>query len=241
MNLKSKKLFCINYFKHYQKNSQKGQALLIVLSLLLLVSLIISATLTFVGVSIKTNQTYLNDTNALYAAESGIQDGIWQMLNQSSSDLALGLLNTASSQSTIQVPYSDYDFNTDGWTYQLAGSSNPINGDAVNVNVQNVWVPLVDDNNPSWIPTESNLLTYGPITPPSLTKANNIVNNTVLTVTGGVSNVPHYTVSITYTSATALTITLLVYGYPRDLPITTVVAIYKTLLAMPGYIPPSRC
>lgn len=202
-----KKLFKVNYFNQNRQNAEKGQALLIVLSLLLLVSLIVTSTLTFVGVSIKTNQTFLNDTRALYAAESGIQDGIWQMLNQSSSDLALGLLGTATSKSTVQVPYSDYDFNTAGWTYQLAGSSNPINGDIVNVNVQNVWVPLVDDNNPSWIPTVSNMLTYGTINPPPLAEANNIINNTMLTVTGGVSNVPHYTVNITYTSVTALTIT----------------------------------
>ena len=215
MRIKLKRYIHFKKFGNNRKTGEKGQAILIVLSLLLLVSLIVTATLTYVGVSIKTNQTYLNDTNGTYAAESGIQDGIWQMMNQSSSDLALGLLDTASSQSTIQVPYSDYDFNDDGWTYQLAGSSNPINGDSVNVNVKNVWVPLVDDNNPSWIPTESNLLTYGTINPPSLTEANSIVNNTVLTVTGGVSNVPHYTVNISYTSATALFVTSIGVWLPQ--------------------------
>src|SRR5271157_3486963 len=59
----------------FQKKGENGQAFLLVLILLLVGTLIITSTLAFIGASIKTNGPYISNTNDLYAAEAGVQDG----------------------------------------------------------------------------------------------------------------------------------------------------------------------
>ena len=171
-----------------QKSNEKGQAFLMVLILLLVGTLIITSSLAFIAASIKTNGPYIKNTNDLYAAEAGVQDGEYNMLNQ-----------TVAGLNTLFTPtnYSEYDY-TDKWTYPL---SKQVNSDSVNVKVQNVWVPMIDDNTPGWYPTVSNLLPPdGVITPPSPAEASNIINNTNLVVTGGVTSAASkiYKVNITY-------------------------------------------
>jgi len=63
-------------------NKEKGQALLITLVLLLIGSIMIPALLSFMTSGLRTGQVYKQRTNLLYAADSGIEDAIWQ-LNQS--------------------------------------------------------------------------------------------------------------------------------------------------------------
>jgi hypothetical protein len=197
-----------------RKRHQKGQALVIVLSLLLLCSLVITSTLTFVGTSLKTNKTYIDNTNALYAAEAGIQDGIWQMLNKTTGDLQT-FLSTVTNNPNVTPPdnpyptalFSDYDFNPYGWQYQLkdtSGNNASINSFPVTVSLTNTWVPLIDvnpstGNSVGWIANVSSLLPPdGTITPPSSAQATNIINNTKLVVSGGVYNVPIYKINVTY-------------------------------------------
>ena len=159
------------------KTNEKGQALIIVLALLTLGVLIITSSLTFIGTSIKTNKVYVNNTNDLYAAEAGVQDGIYNMLNQSNSGLNT-LFNITN--------YSDYDYNPNGWSYNLPAQ---INNDSVIVKIKNIWVP------------------YGITAPTSSAQATNILNNAGgasnvnLIVTGGVNSIPTYTVTINYSNA----------------------------------------
>ena len=171
-----------------RRGDQKGQALIIVLAFLLVVSVVTTAVLTVVGSSIVTNRTYVNNTTSMFAAEAGIQDGICQMLNRTSANLSSSLLAASSSQSSPQVEYSDYDFNSHGWTYTLP---DPVNNYDVDVNVKNVWIPLID-------------------APASNNDAVDVLTNnggtTNLTVTGGVDAVPVYTLHVTYTGTASLPI-----------------------------------
>ena len=171
--MKMIRFFNLRGTRNGRKNSEKGQVFAIVLILLLIVSVIIVSTLTVVGTTIKTNTTYINSTKSLYAAEAGAQDGTWNILNKSSPDLTSGLLNSSSSLSSPKIAYSDYDYNPDGWLYQLPD----INTYPVDIRVKNAWVPLVNDNDTSWIPSVIQPLPTGCITPPPPTKAKNIISN----------------------------------------------------------------
>jgi len=178
------------------KSGEKGQAFLLVLILLLVGTLIISSTLAFIGASIKTNGPYISNTNDLYAAEAGVQDGENNVLNQT-----VNGLNTLFNATN----YNEYDY-ADTWSYNLP---NQVNNDSVNVSVQNVWVPAIDDNTPGWYPTVSNPLPGdGAVTPPSQTEASTIINDTNLVVTGGVTSAASkiYKLNIAYIGSVSLPI-----------------------------------
>ena len=108
------KLFQIKSIKKRRKTGEKGQALLIVLVLMLVGIVIITSTLIFMGTTLKTNKVYVDNTTSLYAAEAGIQDGIWNILNNTSASLA-GLLSTVLNNPLITpsvnpdptTPYTD--------------------------------------------------------------------------------------------------------------------------------------
>jgi hypothetical protein len=197
--MKMSKLFKI-YKKHCGfQHAEKGQVLLIVLVLMLVGIMFITATMGFMSTSFKTNRVYINNTISLYASEAGIQDGIWNILNQSASDLATNLLKPINS-------FTPYDYNTSGWKYQLydptSGNITPINVNTypVDITLKNTWVPLVDDSTVGWVPTLTNPLPPdGVISPPSTTTANNIENDISLIVTGGVSTIPTYKISVLFT------------------------------------------
>jgi hypothetical protein len=197
--MKMSKLFKI-YKKHCGfQHAEKGQVLLIVLVLMLVGIMFITATMGFMSTSFKTNRVYINNTISLYASEAGIQDGIWNILNQSASDLATNLLKPINS-------FTPYDYNTSGWKYQLydptSGNITPINVNTypVDIALKNTWVPLIDDNTMGWVPTLTNPLPPdGVISPPSTTTANNIENDISLIVTGGVSTIPTYKISVLFT------------------------------------------
>jgi hypothetical protein len=213
--MKLKNLFKNEYLRNYRKNGVKGQALAIVLCLLLVVSLVVASALTLVGTSMKTNQAYANNTNELYAAEAGIQDGIWQMLNQTTSDIN-SIDNFAPAGSNTDPVYDPFKFYANNgnpsydleWHYPLVDStnSNPatnylFNGFPVDINLKNTWVPLVDYNNPSPSYTPSN----GVYTPPTLAQVNAIFGGSVV-ISGQVSTVPLYNGKITNTGASSLPI-----------------------------------
>ena len=213
------RLFKIRCIKKSRPDREKGQVLAIVLVLLLVVSMILVATLTVVGTTIKTNRIYINNTTSLYSAEAGIQDGIWNMMNLTTNELSdplTGKLKASTSLSSPPVAYSDYDFNAEGWFYHLtdpaSGNMTPIdiNDYPVDITIKNVWVPLVDDNDttvPPWVPSVTNPLPPDNVlTPPSKDKANSIVNNTKLSVSGELVTNLTYQVDIYYIGASSLPI-----------------------------------
>jgi hypothetical protein len=207
--MKINRLFGIYGRNQRRQGGEKGQVLLLVLVLLLVGILFITSTMGFMSTSFKTNRVYINNTVSLYASEAGIQDGIWNILNQSASDLATNLLTPISPNTNS---FTQYDYNTNGWMYHLydptAGNTTPINVNTypVNITLKNTWVPLVDDSTPGWVPTLLNPLPPdGVISPPSTATASNIENNTagtintILSVTGGVSTIPTYKINILFT------------------------------------------
>ena len=201
--MKINRLFKIYGHNKRRKDGEKGQVLLIVLVLMLVGILFITGTMGFMSTSFKTNRVYINNTTSLYASEAGIQDGIWNILNQSATDLASYLLTPVSPNVN---PFTQYDYNANGWIYHLydpsASNTTPINVNTypVDITVKNTWVPLIDDNTMGWVPTLANPLPPdGVITPPSTTTASNIENNIKLVVTGGVSNPPTYKISVLFT------------------------------------------
>ena len=104
---------------------ERGQALIMVLVFLLLGSLTITPLLSYMGTALKTGRMYQDKTEELYAADSGIEDAIWQIKY----DRLEVLLS--------DPDYDIYDFGT-VWTYSV---SEPINDLTAEVSIQNVWIP----------------------------------------------------------------------------------------------------
>jgi Tfp pilus assembly protein PilX len=106
-------------------SEQSGQALILVLVFLLLGSLMLVPALDLVSTGLKTGVKYEKKTDALYAADAGIEDGIWQIKYG-------GLQSKFGGESDYE-----YDFTTNA-SYSL---ENPVNGLTTNVNIQNIWIP----------------------------------------------------------------------------------------------------
>jgi hypothetical protein len=104
---------------------ESGQALVMVLVLLMVGSLILSPVLSLINTSLKNGRVYDLKTNENYAAKSGIENATWQIRN--------GRLNTL-----LHDPdYNPYDYGT-VWSYTL---DEPINNLMTDVSIQNVWIP----------------------------------------------------------------------------------------------------
>jgi hypothetical protein len=114
-------------------SGQSGQALILVMIFLLLGSLTLVPTLTHISTALKTGETYEQNTNELYTADSGIEDALWRI-----------------KYDFMGPEYSPYDFGT-SWPYQ----TDDINGMAANFTISNVWFPtdvnLVDPYAPGFI------------------------------------------------------------------------------------------
>ena len=115
------KQLIVKTIKHL--NEQTGQALLIVLALFLIGSLTLPPILAHIGTSLNSETTYKNKTDEYYAADSGVEDAIWQIKYD-----RLDVLFTN---------YDMYDF-TDTWTYNM---SEAINGLTPSVKISNIWIP----------------------------------------------------------------------------------------------------
>lgn len=61
------------------KSDEKGQALILVLILLLLASIIIAPLLGFMGTGLKSGQVFEKKMHQLYAADAGVEDAIWRL------------------------------------------------------------------------------------------------------------------------------------------------------------------
>ncbi len=107
-------------------SDETGQALIIVLTLLLLGSLTLMPVLSHVGTAVKTSRVYEDKAGELYAADAGVEDAIWQVK-----------YNRLEALLDDPAAYDTYNFAT-VWLYDL---SEPINGLTANVSIQNVWIP----------------------------------------------------------------------------------------------------
>lgn len=95
--------------------NEGGQALLLVLLLLLLTSLVVVPLLSLMGTGVRTTRVFETRTNGLYAADAGVQDGIWQLKQTTpdpnkvpatvgtSKNYSLGSLNGAAISVTIYM------------------------------------------------------------------------------------------------------------------------------------------
>jgi len=107
---------------------EKGQALVLVLILLVVGGLVIAPLLDFMGTGLKVGkEVYENKMYETYAADAGVEDGLWQIRYD-------GLAGF-----TGYDEYGYYDYNTDyQWSYLLDEN---VNDYSVNVTIMNVWMP----------------------------------------------------------------------------------------------------
>jgi hypothetical protein len=108
---------------------EKGQALIIVVLLMLVSALVITPMLNHVGSGLQSGkQVYEERAQLFYAADSGIEDGLWQVDNEELETLFTGY-----------DKYAYYDYSSSNeWSYDLP---NEVNGEDVNVSIQNIWIP----------------------------------------------------------------------------------------------------
>ncbi len=107
------------------KREEAGQAFILVLILLLVGGLIIAPLLAFMGTGLQSGQVFEQKTSELYAADAGIEDGIWQVQFDELESL---------SSPTV---YSVYDYST-VWDFQL---DEQVNEEDVTGTIENVWIP----------------------------------------------------------------------------------------------------
>ncbi|MFC1972077.1 hypothetical protein ACFLVE_01560 [Chloroflexota bacterium] len=107
-------------------SDEKGQSLILVLVLLLVGSLTIMPLMAYMETGLKTNQVYRDKADEFYAADSGIEDAIWQ-IKYDRLDIMLD----------SPAAYDTYDFSTI-WSYEL---DEQINDVPANISIQNVWIP----------------------------------------------------------------------------------------------------
>ena len=103
--------------------NQKGLILVYTLVLLALVGILISPLLGYVSTSVRAQKTRETSSGALYAADAGVEDGIWQMEYDHLTETCSG--------------YNEYDYSAN-YTYSLPTS---VNDNNVNVTINNVWLP----------------------------------------------------------------------------------------------------
>jgi hypothetical protein len=100
-------------------SDETGQALIIILVLLLLGSLTIVPVLDHLHTALKTGEQYEDKTNMLYTADAGIEDGLWRI-----------------KYDFMGTDYHPYDFDT-AWPYE----TDTLNGMVADVTIKNVWLP----------------------------------------------------------------------------------------------------
>jgi len=114
---------------------EKGQALVIVLLMMLFGSLIVAPVLAHMSSGIKVGQNvYEEKMHLLYAADSGVEDALWRMNNdQLNSDLF-------GADDPEYDPYAYYSASNPSyaWDYDLPKS---LNDNGVGITFKNMWIP----------------------------------------------------------------------------------------------------
>jgi len=114
---------------HRGKNESGQGALAIVLMLLMLGAIILTPLLVFMNTGLKAGQVYESKVQEFYAADAGVEDGLWLIKYDQLDD-----------KFTSPTSYDPYDYDTN-YSYLLP---NDINNENVTVNIANVWVPTAD-------------------------------------------------------------------------------------------------
>ena len=105
--------------------NEKGQTFILVSILLLLGSMLIAPLMAHMSTGVKTSTVYEKKTAALYAADAGIEDALWQ-------------IECNPLENLFTAPdYDEYDYDTT-WSYNL---DEQINEADVTVTIKNVWIP----------------------------------------------------------------------------------------------------
>jgi hypothetical protein len=111
---------------------QKGAAFTMVLILLVLGGLILAPLLGLMSAGLMAGQVYEDNMHVLYAADAGIDDGVWQIRNVDLAD---------------RFPdYDEYDYAA-AWEYYLDDHQGGVaqvvllNDKNVHVTIENVWIP----------------------------------------------------------------------------------------------------
>jgi hypothetical protein len=105
-------------------SGQSGQALILVLIFLLLGSLTLVPALAHVSTALKTGVKYEEKTNALYAADAGVEDAIWQI-----------------KYNGLEARFGDANYNyifSANASYSLDSTVNRL---TTNITIANVWAP----------------------------------------------------------------------------------------------------
>lgn len=100
-------------------SGEAGQALILILVFILLGSLTIIPTLTYMTTALKSGVSYENNTKEFFTADAGIENGLWRI-----------------KYDFMGPNYDPYDFHTT-WIYE----TDPVNNLTAEVSVQNVWLP----------------------------------------------------------------------------------------------------
>src|SRR4030042_5139 len=117
-------------------SEESGQVLILVLVFFLLGSLTIMPTLAHMSTALKSGVSYENKTKEYYAADAGIEDGIWQIKYDRLVALSGDL---------------DFAYNFDAsCSYDI---DDLINGLTTSVTIENFWIPTAD--NPYATPAEA--------------------------------------------------------------------------------------
>ena len=120
---------------HPGKNESGQGALAIVLMLLMLGAIIITPLLVFMNTGLKAGGVYESKMQEFYAADAGIEDGLWQIKYDHLDEKFT---------SPAYPDYDPYDYNTN-YTYYLLDE---INNENVTVSITNVWIPTTDAPDP---------------------------------------------------------------------------------------------
>ena len=107
------------------KHGEKGYVYILVLVFLLIGALMIPVLLGYMGTGVQSGQVFERRTDELYAADAGVDDGIWKIRYGKVSELS------------NPVTYDPYDY-THEWPYEL---TNEINDQTVSVAISNEWIP----------------------------------------------------------------------------------------------------
>jgi hypothetical protein len=108
---------------------EKGQTLIIVVLLMLVSALVIAPMLSHVSSGLMSGkEVYEARMELFYAADSGIEDGLWQVDNEQLESLFVGY-----------DPYAFYEYSsTYEWDYDLPED---VNNKNVTVALRNIWIP----------------------------------------------------------------------------------------------------
>ncbi|HSW57940.1 MAG TPA: hypothetical protein VLH15_06030, partial [Dehalococcoidales bacterium] len=167
-----KRTFFSGYF--HKKKGQQGVILLTTLIFVLIGFTIIVPLVAYMGTGLKTGMVITQKSNALYTADGGIEDAIWQIKY----DRLEGTFRTKN------PPFDPFDFQTPYWDYNLpqVNGQPQLNDQDVTVAIRNIWIPRN-------------------VTTPTLAQTRGTVNTNKLLVTGGAYGVSSFNIVLTYHAA----------------------------------------